>query len=263
MFCYTTFKSQVVRTKLRDVKGFTLLEVLIALTIGSFIILVSTLSLRMGLSHLDSSEEWLNKSVQNATVFDFFWQQVSSIRPIEIPKSKSLLESFDESEANENEDGKANSETKITANNKIFFKGDIDSMSFISPLSLKNHYGYGLIIATYSQKSGADGYDLVYKEKRLNPTVLSSFSDIDFDVTEEIVFFKDCEEITFEYLKSVGGGADGGFEGTTPPLLQGGSTFQEWVSFLDNKLPRAIKILITKEEQTKELIAPIMVMYSL
>ncbi|MGR3317095.1 MAG: PulJ/GspJ family protein [Candidatus Anammoxibacter sp.] len=236
--------------------GFTLIEIIIALTIGTVIILVSTIALRIGLSHMSNGEEWLNKTVREATTYDFFWQQVSSIRTIEIPKPASLLESLDED----------NSDKDKTVIKKVYFKGAIDSMSFITPLSLKRHYGYGLIIATYWQRESdsLEGFDLVYKEKRFNPAVLSSISAGLLDLEEEmdeVIIFEGCEDIGFEYLKAAGN--TGSIDNESLSNVNEGSSFQEWVGTIENSLPKAIKIVIKKEGIEKELIAPVMVMYSL
>lgn len=235
------------------VKGFTLFEVLIAITIGSVLILVSTIALRMGLSHLGRGEEWLNAAISETTAFDFFWQQVSSIYPQKLAIPTYLPEN--ESEKKDEEGAK---------DAKFFFKGETDSMSFISPLSLKRHYGYGLILATYEQRKGYEGLDLVYKEKRLNPSLLSDLSEVSSgidDEANEIVFFQGCEEITFEYLKVRSGVSPAGEGSLQPADIAGG--IQEWVGTIENSLPKAIKIMITRDGKARELIAPIMVMYSL
>ncbi|MGR3218646.1 MAG: PulJ/GspJ family protein [Candidatus Anammoxibacter sp.] len=247
-------QSQVSNPKSRS--GFTLLEIIIALTIGTVIILVSTTALRIGLSHMSNGEEWLNKMVREATTYDFFWQQVSSIRSIAIPKPASLLDSF----------GDDNGDKDETVIAKIYFKGAIDSVSFITPLSLKRHYGYGLIIATYRLRESDrfDGFDLVYKEKRFNPAVLSSISEglLDLeDEIDEVVIFEGCDDIGFEYLKSAG--STTGFDNESLSNISEEGSFQEWVGTLENSLPRAIKVVITKEGIEKELIASVMVMYSL
>ncbi|MGR3178414.1 MAG: PulJ/GspJ family protein [Candidatus Anammoxibacter sp.] len=247
---YITLNPQSQIRNPKSGSGFTLLEIIIALTIGTVIILVSTIALRIGLSHMSNGEEWLNKTVREATTYDFFWQQVSSIRTIEIPKPASLLESFDVNDGD-------NDKPVIK---KIYFKGGIDSMSFITPLSLKRHYGYGLIIATYWQRESDsfDGFDLVYKEKRFNPAVLSSISEGLLDIEDEaneVVIFEGCDDIEFEYLKAVGN--------ESLSNINEGSSFQEWVGTIENSLPKAIKIVITKEGIEKELIASVMVMYSL
>lgn len=245
-------QSQIVTP--RSVSGFTLLEVIVAITIGSVIILVSTVALRIGLSHLDNGEEWLNDTVREATVYDFFWQQVSSIRSIEIPKPTSSLERFDE-------EGDDSIKTGLK---KVYFKGEIDSMSFISPLSLKRHYGNGLIVATYKQRVSYDGIDLVYKEKRLNPAILSSISNDIFDIDEEkdeVVIFEKCDDIKFEYLKA--GRSSNLIDNETLSNINAEDGYQEWVGTIENRLPKAIRIVITKEEKEKELIASVMVMYSL
>lgn len=249
----TTRNPQSQMTAPKSVRGFTLLEVIIAITIGSVIIMVSTAALRIGLSHMQNGEEWLNGIVKDTSAYDFFWQQVTSIRSIELPEpehSSRRLNEEDDSDETESE--------------KVFFKGGIDSMSFITPLSLKRHYGYGLIIATYKFEESYEGIDLVYTEKRLNPAVLSSMSDgiIDTDEdAEEIVIFSECEDIKFEYLEQVESSDQ--TDNETLSSFRSEASNKKWVVTLENKLPIAIKIIIVKEEKEKELVGPVMVMYSL
>ena len=236
-------------------KGFTLLEVIIAITIGSVLILVCTISLRMGLSHLDRGEAWLNNALKETTVFDFFWQQVSSARSITLPTPAFLIEKDTEPKDDNNEKAKIE---------KVYFRGETDFMSFITPLSLKMHYGYGLIIATYSLRSDYNGVTLVYTEKKLNHEFLSSAAEGYFEVDtdmDEIVIYEECDDITFEYLK-VGSNLDY-FGNENSRDIDVGGGYQEWVGHLENQLPKAIKITIKKEDQERELLAPIMVMSSL
>lgn len=245
-------QSQTVNPKFGT--GFTLIEVIVAITIGTVVIVASTVALRIGLSHLENGEEWLNDSVREATAYDFFWQQVSSIRSIEIPKPAHLLSRFGDEE----------SDSGRQENKKIYFKGSFDSMSFITPLSLNHHYGYGLVVATYSQKDSYDGVELVYKERRLNPAVLSSFSDNIFsleDEKKEVVFFEKCDDIEFEYLRASENATF--FNSDTLSNFNAGDSYKEWVGTIENRLPAAIKIIIRKKEEEKELVAPVMVMYSL
>ena len=249
----TTHNPQPQITAPKSTNGFTLLEVIIAITIGSVIIMVSTVALRIGLSHMENGEEWLNNIVKNTSAYDFFWQQVTSIRSIELPKPEHSLRRLNEEDDSEE-----------TGSAKLFFKGEIDSMSFITPLSIKRHYGYGLIIARYKIKESYEGVDLVYTEKRLNPAILSSLSEGIIDTNEdaeEIVIFSECEDIKFEYLKQVESSDQADNE--TLSSFHSEASYKEWVGTLENKLPIAIKIIIVKEEKTNELIAPVMVMYSL
>ena len=247
--------------------GFTLLEVIIAITIGSVIILTCTTALRMGLSHLSRGEDWLNDTVRGATAYDFFWQQVSSIRSYELPTPSDLIPRLENSNIKEDTDNKdkktsepkKEKEKKKEKKKKVYFKGDVNSLSFITPLSIKKHYGYGLIVATYSLNIDYEGTDLIYREKRLTPAVLLALANNIFEWDEEdegIVIAKKCDDVKFEYLKPdnrSGINDDNNFD----------DKYQEWVGILENQLPKAIRIIITKDEAEKELLAPIMVMYSL
>ena len=240
--------------------GFTLLEVIIAITLGSVIILICTTALRMGLSHLGRGEDWLNDTVRGATAYDFFWQQISSIRSYELPTTSELIPTLENSNtpATGSKDNKV-AKLKKKKKKKVYFKGDVDSLSFITPLSIKKHYGYGLIVATYSLNIDYEGTDLIYREKRLTPAVLLALANNinDFDEEDEgIVIAKKCDDVTFEYLKP----------GSRAGIIDDNNfddRYQEWVGILENQLPKAIRIIITRDEEEKELLAPIMAMFSL
>lgn len=239
----------------QPVNGFTLFEILVAITIGSVVVLASTVALHMGLSHIDRGETWLNKTVRDAAVFDFFWQQASSMRAVAIPKPDYLLSAGQDT--GEEDSGQAKS-------GKLYFKGDVDSVSFISPLSLKRHYGYGLVVAVYRLRRSYDGFDLVYSEERLHSGVLMSVADDSFALTDEddeIVMLEGCDDISFEYL--VAGGDSGAFGGMSPQGHEGGDGNLEWIGSIENRLPRAVRIIAQKEEEVRELIAQVMVTYSL
>ncbi len=246
-------------------KGFTLFEVLIAITIGSLLILASTMALRIGLSHLDHGEEWLNESIKETASFDFFWQQVSTARLIVIPKPKNLVDNSDKKEETKSKD-KGKSKSSAPAKKiKMFFKGNPDSMSFITPLSLRRHYGRGLVVATYLMQNGENGLDLVYREDKFSPKILTSLShglfDFSLEEKEEIVFFEGCDDIQFEYLQTNAKLTTAAKE--KQPDSMSGSILQVWVGSLQNTLPSAIKIIIEKDGEVKELLAPVMVTYSL
>ena len=218
----------------------------------------------MGLSHLGRGEDWLNNTVRGATAYDFFWQQVSSIRSYELPTPSYLIPKFENSNTNhdtgnKDKDDKTTKPRKKEKKKKVYFKGDVTSLSFITPLSIKKHYGYGLIVATYDLNIDYEGTDLVYREKRLTPAVLLALANniVEWDEEDEgIVIAEKCDDVKFEYLKPGSGSGiidDNNFN----------DRYQEWVGILENQLPKAIRIIITKDEEEKELLAPIMVMYSL
>ncbi|UJS18172.1 MAG: prepilin-type N-terminal cleavage/methylation domain-containing protein [Candidatus Jettenia sp.] len=59
--------------------GFTLFELLIAVFIGTILIMSSAYAIRLGLFSMEREEVWFNNSTKEKASFDFFWQQVSSL----------------------------------------------------------------------------------------------------------------------------------------------------------------------------------------
>ena len=178
---------------------------------------------------MQKGEERFDKGLREKVALNFLIQQISSIR-------------------------------SYNAGNKgIFFVGNKDLVSFVSPLSLNKYYTYGLMICGYTiTKDEDDTYSLVYNEKRLLSNtyltkLIDKFSKEEvgeeekgkfFDV-ESTVFFQGYEKITIEYLGEVN--LDNEEEGPWK---------ESWQS---NGLPKAIKITFLKHGETQEAIAPIMV----
>src|SRR3989339_742554 len=174
-------------------KGFTLFELLIALFIGTILIMSGAYAIRTGLFSMEREEAWFNDTTKEKAAFDFFWQQVSSLRVQKIPRKDNLL----------------TGENKTTKKKKTkYFTGEKDYLSFVSPLSFKKHYGQGLIIANYKVKINDNGLrDLIYMETRVTPAILIKLSEesestlnTDKDYT---IFLKDFDVISFEYLDTV------------------------------------------------------------
>ena len=103
-------------------EGFTLFELLIALFIGTILIMSGAYAIRTGLFSMEREEAWFNDTTKEKAAFDFFWQQVSSSRVQKIPRKDNLL----------------TGENKTTKKKKTkYFTGEKDFLSFVSPLSFK------------------------------------------------------------------------------------------------------------------------------
>ena len=61
-------------------EGFTLFELLIAMFIGTMLIMAGTYAIRIGLFSMEKEETWFNDSTKEKAAYDFFWQQTSSLR---------------------------------------------------------------------------------------------------------------------------------------------------------------------------------------
>lgn len=247
-------------------EGFTLFELLIALFIGTLLIMAGAYAIRVGLFSLERDEAWFNESAKEKAVYDFFWQQTTALRIQKVPQKSD----------GEHEENK-NLQTKKTT----YFTGKRDFLTFVSPLSFTRHYGQGLVVANYKIRVNESGlWDLMYSEHKVNPVLLITLSEeleslvrADKDAT---VFLKDCEKISFAYLDKAGDEPDdeGDREseekkpGTTKGEDQGRfqhadvieGTDLQWKEEVRKKAPLAIKLLVSKRGNERELVSPIMVM---
>ncbi len=206
--------------------AFTLLELIIALSIGAALVLLISLSVRMGFFQMEKGSKWLEENHRDKSALHFFNQQISSMRK----------ESFGE---------------------EVIFNGDSNRITFVTPISLEKQYGLGLMTVLYYQEKDDKGVKLNYKEKRHIPIEnTDKFKDENntmFDSSDSVEIFDEYEEIAFQFLDM----QDNEDEGA--PLNQASPVWKD--SWLKNDLPKAIKIIMSKNGQNREVIAPVMVMY--
>ncbi len=206
------------------VSAFTLLELIIALSIGTIVILLVSFSVRMGFFQMERGSKRLEEQYRDNSALFFFRQQATSMRP-------------------------------ETIGEDVVFDGDSKSVVFVTPVSLEKSYGLGLMMVSYYVEESGEGNSLKYKEKRFVP--IKSFSIFKdqklsmFDKSEAIVIVKDYDEISFQFF-----GLEGSEEVTSDNSALGWENI--WTV---NSLPKAIKIVFTKDGQSEELITPVMVMY--
>lgn len=248
-------------------EGFTLFELIIAMFIGTILIMAGTYAVRIGLFSMEKEETWFNDSTKERAAYDFFWQQTSSLRIQKVP-NKDVAET----------EGSKKSKKKKT----IYFLGEKDFLTFVSPISFARHYGQGFVIANYKVKINDNGLsDLIYAELRVNPAVLIKLSEesesrlsTDKNYT---VFLKDCDKISFAYLSTVAEETDNeaDIDGEEEKTADKKGDFQskirdtdviegtdlQWKEKTKEKVPVAIKLLVSKHGREQELISPIMVMY--
>ena len=242
------------KSMIKHRKGFTLFELLIAMFLGTILIMSGAYAIRTGLFSMGREEAWFNDSTKEKAAFDFFWQQVSSLRIQKIPSKDILLT-------------EENKKTKKKKTN--YFTGEKDFLSFASPLSFKKHYGQGLIIANYKVKFNDNGlWDLIYTETRDTPTILIKLSE-EFESTlntdkDYTIFLKDFDMISFAYLDTVEEETDNEEEvhvaTQDADIIEG--TDLKWKEKITKKIPQAIKLLVSKNGREQELVSPIMVTYS-
>lgn len=204
--------------------AFTLLELIIALSIGTLLILLVSFSLKMGFFQMERGSNRLEEQYRDNSALFFFRQQATSMRP-------------------------------ETIGEDVIFDGSSERVVFITPISLENSYGLGLMIVSYYIENTSEGVSLNYKEKRFIPIQnFNTFKDQNISMFEDskaVEIVKGYEKISFQFLGLEGGGGEA--TGVSDPGWK-----DIWIV---NSLPKAIKIIFLKNGQSRELIAPVMVMY--
>ena len=206
------------------VSAFTLLELIIAISIGTTLILLVSFAIRTGFFQMERGSKWLEERYRDNSALFFFQQQATSMR----------------SELN---------------NKEIIFDGDEDRIVFVTPISLEGSYGLGLMMVNYYIEEGNEGFKLNYKEKRFVPSEnLNTFKDqnvLMFSDSEAVDIVNGYDEISFKYL--------GMQEETT--AISSESDFEWKDKWSGKSLPKAVKVVLTKDGQNQELITPVMAMY--
>lgn len=206
------------------VSAFTLLELIIAISIGAVLILLVSFSIRMGFFQTEKGSKWLEEKHRDNSALHFFSQQASSMRNEAIGE-------------------------------EVIFYGDSEKIVFVTPVSLERRYGLGLMMVSYYSEKGDDGVRLNYREKRFIPGEdLNRYKDQRdniFDNSEEVEIVAWHDDISFQFL--------GLKEGEGAASDQAGFDWKD--IWLVNSLPKAIKITLSEDGESKEMITPVMVMY--
>jgi len=160
----TKFKSQ-------HQKGFTLIELMIAISILSLLLFTGSYSYSL------MSERW-NKELGQ------FSQSAKEAKHLEIVQR--LLEGI---------------QTFVVVNNKqkpsLFFIGDTNSLLAVSQAGFfNNNYPEIFRLTTIKNKKGL--FDLVYQSASTENILLTG-TDQTIDFTKKIVLFENLEKVTFQY----------------------------------------------------------------
>lgn len=149
----------------RSNKGFTLLELLVALSIGVVLIVASGSIIRSSVDLMARGERWLQGDFREASVLEFWREQVSAVR------------------------------TSDSTN--TLFMGRKGELNFVTPVVL-NTRDKGLVEVHYTIKEEEKKHSLVYKEKRLTPGGITQ--EKEEKGPDGIVLLKGYDRISFEYL---------------------------------------------------------------
>ena len=200
--------------------GLTLIELMVAMSLGAAVVLLVAASFRFGLAFLGDRETVLVEDLRRTASRDLIWQQVVTLQAREMGRAQHL-----------------------------FIKGTDEYLAFLTPLSLRRQYSLGLVVAYYAVGRGADGSRaLVYRERRdfsddmLLDLVVSGPRSF-FEKETETVMIEGFDEVRFSYLKEESSDRK--------------TWVKKWD--MQEKLPRAVRITLVRGEREEEIVAPVMV----
>jgi prepilin-type N-terminal cleavage/methylation domain-containing protein len=205
--------------------GFTLIEVVITLTILGFICLIIFGAFRLGLSAWDRGESVKDEYQEARIVSQLITQQVKSAVPFKI-KSQQAEGDY------------------------LAFKGDSRSLRFVSSLPVRGKQPEGLVYAKYEFKDGGSegGHLILYEEKALNKDFFAEEPKEEHAVS----LLEGVSSVRFEYFRE-----------EDPLNNQQEEWIEEWDAKDEKMLPKAFKMTIIRKNQQGKEELPITVLASM
>jgi general secretion pathway protein J len=188
-------------------KGFTLLEVIVTMTILALILLMISGAFRLGLSAWDRGEQAREEYQRQRTATQLIMRQVKSMVPYKI-------------------------KTQKAEGDYLAFEGKGTSLKFVSTLSLKASRPNGLVFAIYEFKEGGqEGGRLVAYEKRV---VNKDFFEEGPREEEGVTVLEGLSDVRFEYFRE-----EDAEKTRAEAWLDG------WSAKEEKELPAALRVKIT------------------
>ncbi|MCU0614684.1 MAG: GspJ family type II secretion system protein [Desulfobacterales bacterium] len=196
---------------LKNRQAFTLLELIIALTIVGIILLIISGTFRIGIRAWEKGEKDIDKQQRYRIVLNLVQRQLTSIT-----YKKAII--------NDKE--------------QLILKGDSKSFEFTSHVSLKPENKFGIVYVKYMVVEGENETEtlLAYEKNMVLFDKEFKFSDIDLDAFFELI--PNIQGISFEYLKPPELGLE------EEPEWQ-----DKWDPENDQGLPLAVKLTVINEPE--------------
>jgi prepilin-type N-terminal cleavage/methylation domain-containing protein len=213
---------------LLDIKGyatgFTLVEVVITLTILGFICLIIFGAFRLGLSAWERGEFVKDEYQKARIVSQLITQQVKSAVPFKIKPQQA-------------------------EGDYLAFEGGARSLRFVSCLPVRGKQPEGLVYANYEFKDeGSEGGRLIlYEEKVLNKDFFAEQPKEEHGVS----LLEGVSSVRFEYFRE-----------EDPLNNQQEEWLEEWNAKDEKRLPKAFKMTIIRKNQQGKEEPPITVLAS-
>ncbi len=191
----------------RRVKGFTLIEVMITLTILGFILLMIFGVFRMSLASWEKGEAIKDDYQKERIISQLISRQIKSLVPYKIKGQK-------------------------PEGDFLAFEGTAQSLKFVSALPLAARQPEGLVYAVYAfeQKGEKTSVLMLYEQKLLN----KNFMDEPLREERGVPLLEGITEVHFEYYREA-----------APEKGQESGWVEEWNPAEEKALPRALRLTIT------------------
>ena len=191
----------------RSETGFTLLEVIVTLTILGFILLIVSGAFRLGLSVWERGEATREDSQRLRTVSQLVSQQIKSAVPYKV-------------------------KTEKAEGDYLAFEGSGHSLKFISALPIKAKQSEGLVYAIYEfEEKGKEGGRLVLYEQRV---LTKNFFEERPKEDSGVTLFEGVSDVRFEYYRK-----------EDPSKNRTEAWVEEWNAKEEKELPSALRMKIT------------------
>lgn len=156
---------------LRNNQGFTLIELIIAMSLISMIMVLQLGAMKMGNKSWESATAYADETSKIRRVQNFIRKQLEFVQP--------------------------NRSELINKEQILVFKGDADQLHFTAPAPAR-HLGGGLYGFTFSLIDGENAKNLQLVLKQEHPDLVEK----DNDAIDPLILIKDIEAIKFTYYGS-------------------------------------------------------------
>jgi len=195
-------------------RGFTLIEVMVTLTILGFILLIVFGSFHLGLSAWEKGESMKNDYQKIRILSELMSRQIKSIVPYKI-------------------------KTQKAEGDYLGFEGKAQSLKFVSAFSMRAKKPEGFVYAIYQfRKEGSEGSRFVlYEQRVLNKDFFEG------EPREELAvsLLEGVSDVRFEYYQK---------EDNLKNRTEG--WVKEWSAKEEKELPGALKVIISYEQGGNE-----------
>ncbi|MGB9700319.1 MAG: prepilin-type N-terminal cleavage/methylation domain-containing protein [Thermodesulfobacteriota bacterium] len=193
--------------------GFTLVEVMVTLTILGFVLLIIFGVFRLALSSWHKGEEIQEIDQQIRTVEQYLFRQIKSAQPYKVKSSKA-------------------------EGDYLFFEGTAQMLKFISTYSLRYKRSEGLVLVIYDLRQQNGEGTLLLSEKRV----------LNKDLQEEVYdpeaawpLLKNLKEAYFEYYQE-----EDKVKGANAEWVR------EWSGKERGQLPAAVRLRLKQDKEIEK-----------